>query len=90
MAPWHQAGTPGMAQVVGIQHLSLLAGLGCAFGFLEGRGVGGQPHRTATPPAQPLTSRAPSGPPASPQALVFIQNIGVLCHTWYSQGLAQE
>lgn len=41
MAPWHQAGTPGMAQVVGIQHLSLLAGLGCAFGFLEGRGVGG-------------------------------------------------
>lgn len=56
----------------------------------EGRGVGGQPHRTATPPAQPLTSRAPSRPPTSPQALVFIQNIGVLCHTWYSQGLAQE
>lgn len=41
MAPRHQAGTPGMAQMVGIQHLSLLAGLGCAFGFLEGRGVGG-------------------------------------------------
>jgi len=41
MAPWHQVGTPGMAQVVGIQHLSLLAGLGCAFGFLGEGGVGG-------------------------------------------------
>lgn len=41
MAPWHQVGTPGMAQVVGIQHLSLLARLGCAFGFFWEGGVGG-------------------------------------------------
>lgn len=41
MAPWRQVGAPGMAHLVGVQHSSLLAGLGCVFGFFWGRVVGG-------------------------------------------------